>query len=111
MYYQNKPNTGGFRVNTSTEGETIEAKIRRIMQNKEPITDGAPLIFQERGDGVDPATDIRTDRFALAAEAMGKVTKDTIAKRKGGPKTGDKPSASKDTSKGSSEGTGDANKK
>jgi hypothetical protein len=109
MYNQRRPNKASFRVNKSTEGETIEAKMRRIMQNKEPITDGAPLLFQERNDGIDPATNIRTDRFELAANAMGKVTKDTIAKRKGGPKTQEQPKASKDT-KGTTGTGGDANK-
>ena len=30
------------------EGETIEAKVARITQNKEPITDSAPIIFTEK---------------------------------------------------------------
>ena len=29
------------------EGETIETKVARITQNKEPITDSAPIIFTE----------------------------------------------------------------
>ena len=35
-------------INTSVEGETIEMKIERTTVNKEPITDGAPLIYTER---------------------------------------------------------------
>ena len=34
----------------SREGETIEAKVRRIMSNNEPISDQAPLIYTERKD-------------------------------------------------------------
>ena len=34
------------------EGETIETKVARITQNKEPITDSAPIIFTEKNDGV-----------------------------------------------------------
>ena len=30
------------------EGETIETKVARITQNKEPITDSAPIIFTEK---------------------------------------------------------------
>lgn len=63
------------------EGETIEQKINRIVNNKEPITDGAPLIYTERKAGVMPAYNIRTDRFEIAVEAMDKVTKTEIAKR------------------------------
>lgn len=63
------------------EGESIELKVRRLVQNKEPIKDGAPLIYTERKDGVGAAYNIRTDRWELAAEAMDKVTKSKIAKR------------------------------
>ena len=38
--------------NTSVQGETIEQKIERIISNKEPIKDGAPLIYTERKQGV-----------------------------------------------------------
>lgn len=62
-------------------GEPIEAKIRRIMNNKEPITDGAPLIYTDRKDGVLPSYNIRTDRFDVAVEAMDKVAKSHAAKR------------------------------
>ena len=34
----------------SREGEIIEAKVRRIMSNNEPISDQAPLIYTERKD-------------------------------------------------------------
>lgn len=62
-------------INTSQfvrEGESIEEKMRRITQTKEPIEDSAPAIYQEKNSGVDPACDIRTDRFDLALEAIEK---------------------------------------
>ena len=68
-------------MNTSVEGETIEMKIERITVNREPITDGAPLIYTERKDGVLAGYDIRTDRFEVAIEAMDKVSKSNQAKR------------------------------
>ena len=43
-------------------GESIEDKVRRIENNKEPITDGAPLVYTERKDGVQEAYDVRTDK-------------------------------------------------
>lgn len=62
-------------TNNSTEGETIEMKVRRITIEKEPISDSAPIIFTEKKDGVRPEYDIRTDRFDIAMEAMEKVGK------------------------------------
>jgi hypothetical protein len=81
MYKQIKPRRTSLTVNTSYEGETIEAKIRRIVNNKEPISDGAPLIYTNRKDGVLPEYDIKTDRFEIAVDAMDKVTKTNLAKR------------------------------
>ena len=68
-------------INTSVEGETIEMKIERITVNREPITDGATLIYTERKDGVLAGYDIRTDRFEIAIDAMDKVSKTNQAKR------------------------------
>ena len=68
-------------INDSVEGETIEMKIERITVNREPITDGAPLIYTERKDGVLAGYDIRTDRFEVAIDAMDKVSKTNQAKR------------------------------
>lgn len=67
--------------NESVEGESIEMKMRRVLSNKEPITDGAPIIYQPRKDGVRPEYNIRTDRFEYAIDAMDKASKSKIAKR------------------------------
>lgn len=64
-----------------TEGETIEMKMRRILKNKEPIKDGAPIIYTERSEGVLPQYDIRTDRMELALEATDKIARAHIAQR------------------------------
>lgn len=63
------------------EGETIEDKVERIMNNGEPITDNAPIIFTERKDGVGAMYDIRTDRFDLALDATTKIEQSLRAKR------------------------------
>lgn len=81
MYRKNKLEATQLNINTSYIGETIEKKVRRIMSNKEPISDGAPLIYQERSEGVQPGHDIRTDRFEVAIEAMDKVSRSHKAKR------------------------------
>lgn len=70
-----------LRINKSYVGETIENKVRRVVENKEPIKDAARLIYTERKDGVRPDYDIRTDRFDVAIEATGIITKSKQAKR------------------------------
>lgn len=81
MYKQNKPNKTSVKVNKSYEGERIEEKINRIVNNKEPIKDGAPIIFTDRSDGVPVQYNVRTDRFEVAIDAMDSVSKAHIAKR------------------------------
>ena len=74
-------NKTGLNINNSTEGETIEAKVERIMVNNEPITDNAPVIYTERKYGVQPEYDIRTDRFEPALDATGHIAKTAKIKR------------------------------
>lgn len=62
------------------EAESIEEKVRRIVNENEPIEDGAPIIFQERIDGVKPEFNIRTDRWEVAIEAMDKVSADELSR-------------------------------
>ena len=64
------------------EGESIENKVRRITENNEPISDGAPIIYTNRKDGVLPAYNIRTDRWEIAQAAMDAVNQDNLAKSK-----------------------------
>jgi hypothetical protein len=70
-------------IGNRKEGEQIETKIMRITENKEPITDGSPMIYTERNQGVLPAYNIKADRFDIAIDAMDYVTKSAIAKRDG----------------------------
>lgn len=63
------------------EGETIETKVARIVQDKAPITDGAPIIYTDREQGVLPAYNVRTDRWDIAENAMDKVNAAKMAKR------------------------------
>ncbi len=81
MYKKPTYAKGGLKVNKSTEGETIEQKVERILDNKEPIKDGAPLVYTERKDGVQAGYNIRTDRWEVAVDAMDKVAKAVTAKR------------------------------
>lgn len=62
------------------EGELIETKVRRVTENKEPITDGAPIIFTDKKDGVLSGYDIRADKWDIALSAMDQVNKEKILK-------------------------------
>ena len=55
------------------EGENIITKTRRILDENEPLTDGAPLIYTPKEDGVRPEHDIRTDKWQVAINAMDRV--------------------------------------
>lgn len=81
MYKKTRPTKSNMVINKSYEAERIEQKIQRITSNKEPIKDGAPLVYTERKEGVRPDTDIRTDRWEVATEAMDKVSKTHLARR------------------------------
>jgi len=63
------------------EGEQLEEKVRRILENNEPISDSAPTIYTERKDGVIADYNIRTDRWDIAIEGMDTVAKGKLAQR------------------------------
>lgn len=55
------------------QGESLMQKLRRMTEEKEPIGNEVQLIYTDKGDGVMPGYDIRTDRFEVGREAMEKV--------------------------------------
>ena len=77
-----KPSKNNSRLKSIEiyEGESIETKCARILQNKEPITDTAPIIYTTKEDGVLPAYNIRTDRFDIAMDAYDKITRSSAKK-------------------------------
>lgn len=81
MYPKVKIVKSKIKINESIEGETIETKMLRMVQNNETTTDNAPLLYQERGEGVPHGYNIRTDRFDVALESMTVVHRSEIAKR------------------------------
>lgn len=82
MYKQITPTKTTLKVRNVYEGETIEMKMNRIINNKEPITEpGVITTYTDRKDGVRPELNIRTDRWELAIDAMDKVNADKLAKR------------------------------
>lgn len=64
------------------EGESIEKKIQRVLDENQPITDGADFVYTEKAEGVRPEFDVRTDKWEIANEAMEAVNKSKIAKSK-----------------------------
>lgn len=73
-------NNGRLKSVEIYEGESIETKCARILQNKEAITDTAPIIYTAKEDGVLPAYNIRTDRFDVAMDAYDKITRSSAKK-------------------------------
>lgn len=57
------------------EGQSIEEVMRINTANKETPVAQLPELYQERGEGIDPLCDIRTDKFEMAQDAMDKVTR------------------------------------
>lgn len=97
MYKYKKAIPTSLKRNTSYQGERLEQKVNRIVNNGEPIEDSAPVIYTERKDGVLPAYDIRTDRWDIAIDAMDKVDKMHQAKRMENLKEKDTKTKSTDT--------------
>lgn len=57
--------------------------MRKVTTSGEPIENVAPLIYTERKEGVLAETNIRTDRFEVAQQAMDAVSRSYAAKREG----------------------------
>lgn len=76
MYKYKKATPTSLKINNSYPGERIEKKMQRVLNNKETIKDGAPLIYTERKYGVRPEMDIRTDKWEIAAGAMDKLNRE-----------------------------------
>ena len=87
-YSKPSKNNGRLKSVEIYEGESIETKCARILQNKEPITDTAPIIYTAKEDGVLPAYNIRTDRFDIAMDAYDKIARSS-AKKEIAPKPED----------------------
>ena len=60
-------------IKITENGETLIKKIQRILDENEPLTDGAPTIYTPKQAGVRDDCNIRTDKWALAMDAMDKV--------------------------------------
>lgn len=106
MYKKNKIDRTSIKINASVEGEPLETKIERMVNNKESIEQGAQLIYMERNEGVIAGYNIRTDRWDAAIDAMDKATGAKIATRE---KKGKIVELNPENSIGKAESTGGTN--
>lgn len=83
MYNVKKPTRSLIKGNEGVEGESIEKKLQRIMNNNEPIRAEVGLSYAERNEGVKAETDIRNDKFEAWAEMGDKVAEAHGTRRKG----------------------------
>lgn len=99
-YKTPKIKKGLLTINNSVQGEPLEQKIERMLNGKEPIKDGSPLIFTERKEGVRASTNIRTDRWLVAVEGADKIAKSYQARREERQKPKIEESAKTETTQG-----------
>lgn len=79
-----------MRKTPDEEGELLITKIKRILDENEPLTDGAPLIYTPKKQGVVPEYNIRTDKWEIAMKAMDRVNEYKLSeyiKKTEGPDT------------------------
>jgi hypothetical protein len=71
----NKIRINNFKgmIEITESGETLIKKIQRILDENEPLTDGAPMIYTPKQAGVRDDCNIRTDKWVLAMDAMDRV--------------------------------------
>lgn len=60
-------------IEMTEKGETLIKKIQRILDENEPLTDGAPMIYTPKQAGVRDDCNVRTDKWDLAMKAMDRV--------------------------------------
>lgn len=54
-------------------GETLIKKCQRILDEGEPLTDGAPMIYTPKQTGVRDDCNVRADKWDIAMKAMDQV--------------------------------------
>ena len=71
----NKKRVNNFKgmIEITEKGETLIKKIQRILDENEPLTDGAPMIYTPKQAGVREDCIIRTDKWEIAMNAMDRV--------------------------------------
>ena len=70
-----------LKTTDSFIGQSLEEKVYQAVNSNAPIEAVAPMVYTERKDGVLPETNIRTDRFEIAQEAMTNIANGTRERR------------------------------
>lgn len=68
MYKIPKPVRTTIHANTSVEGEMIETRIERLLNNSDEVTEGKELLYTRPEEGVIAAFNIRHDHWDDAYE-------------------------------------------
>ena len=79
-------------------GETLIKKCQRILDEGEPLTDGAPMIYTPKQAGVKPECNVRTDKWDKAMNAMDRVNNYKLTEylKEGTTEAPNKPDGQKD---------------
>lgn len=67
------PRTGNIQLENTYEAEGLEVKLRKMLENKEPIPEDWVTIYTEKSKGVEPQFNPRTDRWDIAMQTVGKI--------------------------------------
>lgn len=88
-------------IKMNETGETLIKKCQRILDEGEPLTDGAPIIYTPKQEGVRPECNVRTDKWDIAMEAMDRVNSYKLSEylKEGTKETPNKPEEKKDEGK------------
>lgn len=81
-----------LKVNNGRQGETLEAKVFRALNNGENLEGGGEIIYTAKRDGILPQYNIRTDKQDIAVDAMDKIAKGQIFRQEERWKTDDEAS-------------------
>lgn len=100
MKHINKIRVNNFAgmIKMTDPGETLIKKCQRILDEGEPLTDGAPSIYTPKQAGVRPECNVRTDKWDVAMNAMDRVNSYKLTEylKEGTTETPAKPEGQKD---------------
>lgn len=80
-YKTNKTKSIGFKSIECPEGITIEKQVALIQKGNAENEHIKEMLYGERREGVIQGSNIRTDKWEIAVDAMDKSTKSVISKR------------------------------
>lgn len=85
-------------IKMTESGETLIKKCQRILDEGEPLTDGAPTIYTPKQEGVKPEYNVRADKWDIAMNAMDQVNNYKLTEylKKETTEAPNKPSVQKD---------------